>query len=222
MSADDFFNDGAPSATKEFGDTPGTIVGGPITEIGSETQQRDIKDGQPSFWPDGNPKMMLPITVQTDLRDTHDPTDDGKRTFWVAGNLKKAIGLALRQAGAKLALGGVLTVTFTGYGEAKQAGFNKPRLFTATYVPPAPGAAFFEAPAQATPAAPVAPQVAAPAPVPAAAAPQPTAEQIAAYQLAQQQAAAAQAAAAAQPAPQLDAQAAAYAAQMGFPAAPPA
>lgn len=221
MSADDFFNDGAPSATKEFGDTPGTVVGGPITEIGNETQQRDIKDGQPSFWPDGNPKMMLPITVQTELRDPSDPTDDGQRTFWVAGNLKKAIGLALRQAGAKLAVGGVLTVTFTGYGEAKQAGFNKPRLFTATYVPPAPGAGFFEA-AQAAPAQPAPQPVAQPVAQPAAAAPQPTAEQIAAYQLAQQQAAAAQAAAAAQPTPQLDAQAAAYAAQMGFPTAPPA
>jgi hypothetical protein len=223
MSADDFFNEGAPSAIatiKALGDRPGTTIGGPIVEIGEQVQQKDVNTGAPAVWPDGNPKMMLPVTVATELRDPSINDDDGHRTFWVSGNLKKTIGSALRQAGAKLAVGGVLQVTFTGYGEAKK-GFNPPREWTATYVPPAPGAGFFEA-AQAAPAQPAPQPVAQPVAQPAAAAPQPTAEQIAAYQLAQQQAAAAQAAAAAQPAPQLDAQAAAYAAQMGFPTAPPA
>jgi len=119
MSADDFFNEGAPSAIatiKALGDKPGTTIGGPIVEIGEQVQQKDVKTGAPAVWPDGNPKMMLPVTVATELRDPSISDDDGHRTFWVSGNLKKAIGAALRQAGAKLAVGGVLQVTFTGYG----------------------------------------------------------------------------------------------------------
>lgn len=221
MSADDFFNEGAPSAIatiKALGDKPGTTIGGPIVEIGEPVQQKDVTTGAPAVWPDGNPKMMLPVTVATELRDPSISDDDGHRTFWVSGNLKKAIGSALRQAGAKLAVGGVLQVTFTGYGEAKTRGYNAPREWTVVYTPPAPGAGFFEEPAASVgPPA----QVAAPNPGPAPAVapavpPGVDPAQWAAFQ-ATQQAAAQQAAAqqAAQPAP-LDATNAAYAAQMGF------
>lgn len=229
MSADDFFNEGAPSAIgtiKAGGDRPGTPIGGPIVEIGDPVQQRDVTSGEPAFWPDGNPKMMLPITVQTDLRDPSISDDDGRRTFWVSGNLKKAIGQALRAANAKLAVGGVLHVTFTGFGEAKQRGHNAPRQWTATYTPPAPGQGFFEQPQQAAAAPAPAPQQwqqpqAAPTPAPAPqqqAAPQMSPEQFAAYQAWQAQQAAAQAAAPAPaPAPSATpAQYADYATQMGF------
>ena len=219
MSADDFFNEGAPSAIatiKALGDSPGTTISGPIVEIGEQVQQKDVTTGAPAFWPDGNPKMMLPVTVATELRDPSISDDDGHRTFWVSGNLKKAIGSALRQAGAKLAVGGTLQVTFTGYGEAKSKGYNAPREWTAVYTPPAPGATFFEEPAAATSVgapAPVAAPQAAPAPAVAAPAVPPGVDpaQWAAFQATQ--------AAAAQQAQQpaaLDAQASAYAAQMGF------
>lgn len=218
MSADSFFNEGAPSAIatiKAMGDRPGTTLSGPIVEIGEETQQKDVNTGAPAFWPDGNPKTMLPITIATEIRDPNISDDDGHRTFWVSGNLKKAIGLALRQAGAKLAKGGVLSVTFSGWGEAKSAAFNPPRTWTATYTPPAPGAGFFEQPAPQAPApAPQQWQQPAPAQVAAQSAPgmvQLTPEQYAAMQAgmaAQQQTPAAPA-----PAP---AQYADYAAQMGF------
>jgi hypothetical protein len=85
--------------------------------------------------------MQLPVTVQTNLRDASDPNDDGKRTFYVKGEMKKAIGMALRAAGAKMAIGGTLTVTYVGDEPTK--GFPK-KIYTATYAPPAPGAAFFE------------------------------------------------------------------------------
>lgn len=212
-SADDFFSEGAPSAIgtiKALGDKPGTTISGPIVEIGDQVQQKDVTDGSPAFWPDGNPKMMLPVTVATELRDPSIPDDDGHRTFWVSGNLKKAIGSALRQAGAKLALGGVLQVTFTGYGEAKNKGYNAPREWAVAYTPPAPGSGFFEEPAAAAPAQQppaAAPQPATP-PVPAGVDP----AQWAAFQAAQATAAAQQA----QGAQQLPADQAQYAAQMGF------
>ena len=217
MSADDFFNEGAPSAIatiKALGDKPGTTIAGPIVEIGEQVQQKDVTTGAPAFWPDGNPKMMLPVTVATELRDPSISDDDGHRTFWVSGNLKKAIGSALRQAGAKLAVGGVLQVTFTGYGEAKSKGYNAPREWVAVYTPPAPGAGFFEEPAASIGApAPVAAPNPGPAPAVAPAVPPGVdPQQWAAFQ-ATQQAAAQQAA---QPAANLDATNAAYAAQMGF------
>ena len=214
MSAHDFFNEGAPSAIgtiKALGDKPGTTIGGPIVEIGEQVQQKDVNTGAPAVWPDGNPKMMLPVTVATELRDPSITDDDGHRTFWVSGNLKKAIGAALRQAGAKLAVGGVLQVTFTGYGEAKNKGYNAPRVWTAVYTPPAPGAGFFEEPVAAasvgTPA-PVAAPTPGPAPAVAPAGVDP--QQWAAFQAMQAQAAQAQ------PAAPMDATNAAYAAQMGF------
>ena len=209
-SADDFFSEGAPSAIgtiKALGDKPGTTIGGPIVEIGDQVQQKDVTDGSPAFWPDGNPKMMLPVTVATELRDPSIPDDDGHRTFWVSGNLKKAIGSALRQAGARLAVGGVLQVTFTGYGEAKNKGYNAPREWTVVYTPPVPGAGFFEEPTAATTPAP-----AAPAPQPAAVPAGVDPAQWAAFQAAQATAAAQQAGST-QPLPADQAQ---YAAQMGF------
>ena len=227
MSADSFFNEGAPSAIatiKALGDRPGTTLSGPIVEIGDEVQQKDVNTGAPAFWPDGNPKTMLPITIATDIRDPNIADDDGHRTLWVSGNLKKAIGAAIRQSGAKLALGGTLAVTFTGFGEAKSAAFSPPRMWTATYTPPAPGQGFFEQPAAAPVQAPPQqqwPQQQAPAPAPA---PQPVAptpaqpamtpEQYAAYQAWQAEQARAQApvpAASTTPAQYAD-----YAAQMGF------
>lgn len=201
--ADSFFGESSPSA--KF-DAIGTTVGGVITRIGDPMQQTDFSSGKPLTWDGGTPKMMLPVTVQTDLRDPSNPLDDGKRTLYVKGEMKKAIGAALRAAGAKMALGGTLTVTFSG--EEPTAGFPK-KLYTATYAPPAAG--FFEEPAQPVAAAHVGqppaatPQPAAPA-VPAGVDP----AQWAAFQAMQAQAQAAPAA------PALDATNAAYAAQMGF------
>lgn len=143
--ADLFFGDSSKSAKFE---TVGETVGGPITTIGEARQQTDFNTGMPLTWDDGSPRMQLPVTVQTTLRDASDPNDDGKRTFYVKGEMKKAIGNALRAANAKMAVGGVLTISFIG--EEPTKGFPK-KLYSATYVPPAPGAGFFEEAAQAAP-----------------------------------------------------------------------
>ena len=155
-TADDFFAGGSPSA--KF-DTIGTVVGGTITRIGDQVQQTEFKTGKPLFWDDGKPRMQLPITVQTELRDPTDPTDTGERTLWVKGRMKKAIAAALKAAGSKLNLGGLLTVTFVG---EEDTGAGSPaKVYTATY---APQGGFFEPEQVATPAP--APQPAAPAPAP--------------------------------------------------------
>lgn len=215
--ADLFFGDSSKSA--KF-DTIGETVGGPITHIGEARQQTEFGSGKPLTWDDGSPRMQLPVTVQTSLRDATDPNDDGKRTFYVKGEMKKAIGNALRQANAKMAIGGVLTVTYTGDEPTK--GFPK-KLYSATYTPPAPGGDFFEAaPAQA-PAyqQPTVQPVQAAPPVAQPAAPTATPGMV---QITPEQYAAMQAAIAQQqppqpaqptPAPQA-AQYADYAAQMGF------
>jgi hypothetical protein len=172
--ADLFFGESSPSA--KF-DAIGTTVGGPITHIGQARQQTDFRTGKPLTWDDGSPRMQLPVTVQTDLRDPSNPTDDGKRTFYIKGEMKKAVQAALAAAGAKMAEGGTLTISYVGDEPTK--GFPK-KLYSATYVAPTPGAGFFDQQ----------PQQAAPQPVAQPVqqhAPQYTPEQYAAMQAAAQQ-----------------------------------
>lgn len=205
--ADSFFGESSKSAKFE---TVGETVGGPIVSIGEARQQTDFRTGELLTWKDGTPRMQLPVTVQTTLRDASDPTDDGKRTLYVKGEMRKAIGTALRTANAGMAIGGILTVTFSGT-EDTGSGFPK-KLYTATYAPPA--TTFFDGPAQAQ--QPVAP--AQPAPVQQPAAPvqagmvQLTPEQYAAMQAAMAQQ---QPVAPAQPEPQ-KASYEQYASAMGF------
>ncbi|MEU6647831.1 hypothetical protein ABZ863_35685, partial [Saccharomonospora sp. NPDC046836] len=98
MDANDFLmgGGGAPSASFP---TPGTIVGGTITETPTVQQQKDIKTGDPLFWSDGNPRMQMIVTVQTDDRDPAIEDDDGKRRIFVKGQMKNAIQDAVRTAG---------------------------------------------------------------------------------------------------------------------------
>jgi len=58
-------------------DKVGDQVTGEIVDA-SKQQQTNMEDGKPAFWDDGNPKMMVVVTLQTDLKDDED--DDGKRT----------------------------------------------------------------------------------------------------------------------------------------------
>ncbi|AXH46902.1 hypothetical protein I5G67_gp065 [Mycobacterium phage Aminay] len=145
-----FAGGGAPTAKfKTIGDT----VGGKIVEEPRIEQQRDYESGNPLTYDDGNPRMQLVITVQTDL---HDPTlndDDGKRRLFVKGAMKAAIGQALKAAGAGgPEVGGELFVTYTHDGEQKNPRLSPPRQFTAKYTKPAAGASFFNG-AQGQPAA---------------------------------------------------------------------
>lgn len=135
VNADDFFAGGAVSA--KF-DTAGLSIGGAITRVGEPQQQRDFTTQALKTWDDGRPMMQLPVDVATDLRDPEQPDDDGTRTFYIRGEMQKAVRLALRQSGEKgLREGGILTITYSGDGPVKQRGMNPPKLYSATYQPPA-------------------------------------------------------------------------------------
>ncbi|AER26360.1 hypothetical protein FIONNBHARTH_69 [Mycobacterium phage Fionnbharth] len=167
-----FFGSGVPSAKfNAIGDT----VGGKIVAEPTIEQQRDYDTGAPLVYDDGNPRMQMVITVQTDLRDPEVPDDDGQRRLFVKGAMKYAIGQALKAAGKQQPeVGGELYVTYTHDGEQKNPRLNPPKQFAARYTPPAPAAQFFNGaqaqPAAVTQAVAAAPAAVAPAPAPAAAA----------------------------------------------------
>lgn len=109
-------------------------------------QQTDINTGEPKFFSNGNPMMVLVITLQTELRDDDD--DDGLRTFWARGGKYTvangtgtaslvAVKDALRKAGAKEPeIGATMTVTYSGNGVAATRGFSAPKLYTVDYASP--------------------------------------------------------------------------------------
>lgn len=175
----DAFLMGGGAASAKF-DNIGDSITGVIAEAPEVRQQTDIGTGEPVFWPSGDPKMQLIVTLQTAVRDDSD--DDGKRRIYVKGkSLTEAVREAVKKTGARgLEVGGSLTVTYTGDGQASQRGFNPPKLYTANYSRP-------DTTAQSGDFLGVQP-AAAPPPAPAAAAPavapQPTPEQVAAVKAA--------------------------------------
>jgi len=182
----DAFAGGVTVPSISFKDAPiGASVSGKVTEAPSLVQSRDFDTSQPAFWPDGGPKMSVVTKLVL-------PTGE-ERGLWAAkpSAMFAAIAEAQKSAGALIAVGGTLTITFTGEKpNATNPRLNAQKLYTVTYVPPnafeaqqaaAPPAAPVAAPAQAwqQPAAQAAPLAV--VPTPAAAAPQQwTPEQIAA------------------------------------------
>lgn len=116
----------------------GTVVGGTIVDEPTMMQQKDIKDGSLKTWPDGNPVMQLVVKVQTDLRDSDEPDDDGVRAIYIGSKgMKDAVRDALKKAGAKAPqVGGVLKVAFTATEPASTKGFNDRKIYQAVYEPP--------------------------------------------------------------------------------------
>ncbi|MFJ8791430.1 hypothetical protein [Streptomyces sp. NPDC102462] len=162
MDANSFLMGGGGAPTAKF-PTPGTVVGGHITEQPSVEQQRDIQTGDKKFWADGNPMMQLVVTVQTDQRDPSIEDDDGRRRIFVKGQMKNAVADAVRQAGGRgLEVGGILRVRYSHDGEQKQRGFSPPKQYEAHYTPAA--AAQLQGQQPTAPAAAPPAQYAAPAP----------------------------------------------------------
>lgn len=129
----------------------GTIVDQPKVE-----QMKKFQSDELDFWPSGDPKMQIVVTLQTDVRTDED--DDGRRRLHIPPRMQKVVAAAIRTTGAKgLAIGGRLAVQRTG-GTGKQ---GSPFEHAAEYAPPAvdPGSLLNQ---QQPAAAPVAP---APAPV---------------------------------------------------------
>lgn len=188
MSAFDFF---APRASHSWKFTnPGDTHTGTITEVSDARQATEYGSNEPAYWDKERtrPKMQVAVTLDTTERDPQDANDTGKRTLWVvedgrSGSILSAIRQAVHQAGAgTIDIGGQLTVAFSGFDPNSKNPANPRKIYSASYVPPAPAGGMFtnQAPAQpavpapAAPAQPVAPAPAAqpvapatPAPVPA-------------------------------------------------------
>lgn len=179
------FNIGGSEGNAFPFDNHGDSVTGAIIDL-EEIQQTDMDSGEPTFWPDGKPKMQYRVTLQTELRSDH--TDDGKRSVYLRGSRKPeskstlaAVLGAVRQAtgGTNLDPGAQLTLTYIGDGVPSKRGYNPPKQYQAAYQPKALDLGG----SQPATVSPTAAPVSTPAPPPATPG-QPTAEQVAAVRAA--------------------------------------
>lgn len=118
--------------------TVGTVVKGTVVSS-RVADQTDINTGEVKRWANGDAMKQLLVTIQTEERDPSIDGDDGQRTLYARGGqggMLDAIRKATRQFGG-LHPGGLLAVKYTGDGQAKQRGFNPPKLYAAQYTPPA-------------------------------------------------------------------------------------
>ena len=124
-------------------DNLGDSVTGIIIDM-KKVQQTDMDTKQPAFWDNGDPKMMLRVTLQTELHDNDD--DEGYRSVYLRGgnptavkgkgtSSLQAVKDAVRRAQSPngIQAGGLLTLTYSGEGERKNRAFNPPKLYTAEY-----------------------------------------------------------------------------------------
>jgi hypothetical protein len=127
----------------------GDTVTGQIVEM-KKQQQTDLDTGEPQFWKNGDPKMMLRITLQTDASDSSE--DEGLRAIYLRGGNPTAVKgkgtsslvavkEAVKKSGATdgIQVGGTLTLQYAGEGEKPNRAFNAPKLYVASYKPPAYG-----------------------------------------------------------------------------------
>lgn len=174
MSAFDFF---APRASHSWKFTnPGDTHTGTITEVSDARQATEYGSNELAYWDKERtrPKMQVAVTLDTAERDPQDSNDTGKRTLWVvedgrSGSILSAIRQAVHQAGAgTIDIGGQLTVTFSGFDPNSKNPANPRKVYSASYVPPAPAGGMFTNQAPAQPAAPAPVAQPAPAAAPAA------------------------------------------------------
>lgn len=179
MSAFDFF---APRASHSWKFTnPGDTHTGTITEVSDARQATEYGSNELAYWDKERtrPKMQVAVTLDTAERDPQDANDTGKRTLWVvedgrSGSILSAIRQAVHQAGAgTIDIGGQLTVAFSGFDPNSKNPANPRKIYSASYVPPAPAGGMFTNQAAAQPVA--APAPAAPVPAQPVAAPAPAA-----------------------------------------------
>ncbi|MUL39605.1 hypothetical protein FZ103_00150 [Streptomonospora sp. PA3] len=164
-TANDFLMGGGIPAAKF--EQIGRVLTGAIAVPPEVQQQKDFNSGEPLFWDDGSPRQQIKLVLDTAERNPEDPDDDGQRALYVKSGMLKAVRAAVKASRSKgLEVGGTLTITYTGDGEPSRKGLNPPKQYSATYQPPAPGAAANDVlmGGQQPPAAPPA----APAPVPQA------------------------------------------------------
>lgn len=130
---------GAPSAKFPH---VGATVKGTVTAFESG-QQRDFETGDPMYWPNGDPKMQIIVTLQTGETDPDVENDTGERRIFAVtwakpGTLFDAIRNAVRASGAsRLEIGGTMAVQFVDEEPASRKGLNPRKIYRAQYQPPA-------------------------------------------------------------------------------------
>lgn len=124
----------------------GDKISGRIT-LAEQRQQRNLDTKQLEFWPDGQPKMLLYIELET---DTHiDENDDGMRALYAKGGvnfeaaqgegqaMSVAIAEAVKATGERqIEEGAQLAVAFTGLAKPTARGMNPAKLYRAQYKAP--------------------------------------------------------------------------------------
>lgn len=151
---DDFFQQTGGAPSFKFKEIGSFVRGEVVSQF--KTQQMDFADPDKGlFFKDGSPRMQINVTLQTNLRNwdgvTRIPTDgkdgpeldpsedDGKRRIYVKAEMQKAVGAAIKAAGAPgLRTGGTLAVKLT---DTKDVGKGNPaNIYEAKYTPPVAGA----------------------------------------------------------------------------------
>ena len=123
-SVDDLLNgSGGPPAFKF--DEIGKVAKGKV-RAATKAQAVEYGTGKPETYPDGNPVMQVVITVEA---------DDGEEfRIFAKGQMRAAIGDALRQAECSLEVGGELAVKFD-HEEPTNFG-SKKKVYVARYTAP--------------------------------------------------------------------------------------
>lgn len=129
MSTDPFAG-GDSNPSLSFKDKPfGTTYKGTVVELPSLMQGRDFETGEPATWPDGNPKMVVCVTLDI---------GGDKWNLWAAkpSSMFSAIKDAQQRAGTQIAVGGTLTVTYT-HDEPNKTNpkLNPAKQYKAEYAP---------------------------------------------------------------------------------------
>lgn len=149
---DDFFaGQGEKVASYKFQGIGDVVVGTVLDQF--VTQQTDFATKEKLYFDNGEPRMQMNVTLQTDLRNWEKVTrpltddkdqplpgsaDDGKRRIYIKSDMQRAVGEAIKAAGAPgLRNGGKLAVKKSG---EKDTGKGNPLpLYEARYQAPAEG-----------------------------------------------------------------------------------
>jgi hypothetical protein len=108
----------------------GTTVVGTITTEPTVVQQTAFGTNEPLAWADGSPRLQMVVEVNTAT---------GPQRFFIKSGLKNAVADAVRASGSTgLAVGGTLSVTYSGDAAPTRPGIAGAKVYTATYAPPAP------------------------------------------------------------------------------------
>jgi hypothetical protein len=147
-------------------ETMGDIVRGRIVDDPKVAQMKKFESEELDFWPSGDPKMQIIVTIATDQRT--DPEDDGHRHLYIVPRMMPAVREAVKAAGATgLAVGGTIAIQWTsGTGQ----GAGNAREYAAAYQPPVVAVGTPLLTATPTPAVPAAPAAVSTPPAPAVAA----------------------------------------------------